>query len=343
MVKVAVLGAAGGIGQPLSLLLKLSPFVSELSLYDIRGSKGVAADLSHINSRATVRGYQPEDPANESELKAALTGTELVIIPAGVPRKPGMTRADLFKINAGIVKGLVGGVAKYSPQAIVLIISNPVNSTVPIAAETLKQFGKFNPEKLFGITTLDLVRAETFLGEVLRIPPADVKGKISVIGGHSGDTIIPLIQSTGLGKEVARLSEEQYEKYIKRVQFGGDEVVNAKQGAGSATLSMAFAGYRFAEVVLKSLTGIPTSSEGIPEAAFVYLPGINGGEEIKSATGVDYFAAPIQFGRRGKVNKIVNPFESLSSNEKKLLQTALKGLGPSIKNGIQFVKGAPKL
>ena len=88
---------------------------------------------------------------------------DLVIIPAGIPRKPGMTRDDLFKINAGIVQTLCEGVAKYCPHAIVNLISNPVNSTVPIAAEVLKKAGTYDPKRLLGVTTLDVVRANTFV------------------------------------------------------------------------------------------------------------------------------------------------------------------------------------
>ncbi|KAJ1547273.1 malate DEHYDROGENASE, NAD-dependent, partial [Cladochytrium tenue] len=97
MVKVAVLGAAGGIGQPLSLLLKANPLVSHLSLYDIVNTPGVAADLSHINTPSKVTGHKGPE-----QLAEALTGASIVVIPAGVPRKPGMTRDDLFNINAGI-------------------------------------------------------------------------------------------------------------------------------------------------------------------------------------------------------------------------------------------------
>jgi len=86
-----------------------------------------------------------------------------VIIPAGVPRKPGMTRDDLFKINAGIVRTLCEGVAKCCPNAIVNLISNPVNSTVPIAAEVFKKAGTYDPKRLLGVTMLDVVRANTFV------------------------------------------------------------------------------------------------------------------------------------------------------------------------------------
>lgn len=159
--KVAVLGAAGGIGQPLSLLLKLSPNVTELACYDIVGTPGVAADLSHIPSIASVTGNVPSSgtwpPSHDTGLEAALTGADIVVIPAGVPRKPGMTRDDLFNTNAGIVKALVEGCAKFCPGAILAIISNPVNSTVPIAAEILKKHGVYDPKKLCGVTTLDVM------------------------------------------------------------------------------------------------------------------------------------------------------------------------------------------
>lgn len=88
---------------------------------------------------------------------------DLVIIPAGVPRKPGMTRDDLFNINAGIVRTLCEGIAKCCPNAVVNLISNPVNSTVPIAAEVFKKAGTFDPKRLLGVTMLDVVRANTFV------------------------------------------------------------------------------------------------------------------------------------------------------------------------------------
>lgn len=105
---MAVLGAAGGIGQPLSLLLKMNPLVGRLALYDIVNTPGVAADIGHINTPASVQGYKgPES------LQAALTDAQVVVIPAGVPRKPGMTRDDLFNTNAGIARTLAEACAKY--------------------------------------------------------------------------------------------------------------------------------------------------------------------------------------------------------------------------------------
>ncbi|KAL6449852.1 MDH1 Malate dehydrogenase [Candida maltosa Xu316] len=333
MVKVTVAGAAGGIGQPLSLLLKLNPNVTELALFDIVNAKGVAADLSHINTPAVVKGYQPKD-------KSALTGTDLVIIPAGVPRKPGMTRADLFNINASIIRDLVANIGRVAPNAAILIISNPVNATVPIAAEVLKKLGVFNPKKLFGVTTLDSVRAETFLGDLTNTDPTKLKGKISVIGGHSGDTIVPLIHyDTGVGL----LKDSEYGDFVHRVQFGGDEVVKAKNGAGSATLSMAYAGYRFAEYVISTVTGGATPAGRVPDSSYIYLPGIPGGKEFseKYLDGVDFFSVPVVISQ-GEIKSFINPFEQLTvtDQEKKLVEVALKGLKGSITQGTEFVTGS---
>ena len=96
-----------GIGQPLSMLLKLNPAVTKLNLYDIVHTPGVAADLSHIETKAATTGYVGAD-----QLEASLVGAEIVVIPAGVPRKPGMTRDDLFNTNASIVATIAAAAAK---------------------------------------------------------------------------------------------------------------------------------------------------------------------------------------------------------------------------------------
>merc|ERR1712036_140072 len=124
------------------------------------GTPGVAADLSHCDTKSTSTGFVGND-----QLKDSLVGAEIVVIPAGVPRKPGMTRDDLFNTNAGIVQGLAEAAAKHCPNAALCIISNPVNSTVPICAETFKKAGVYNPQKLFGVTTLDVIRANTFVAD----------------------------------------------------------------------------------------------------------------------------------------------------------------------------------
>ncbi|KAL1305425.1 hypothetical protein AAFC00_002310 [Neodothiora populina] len=313
--KVAVLGAGGGIGQPLSLLLKLNPRVTELALYDIKGAPGVAADVSHVNTKSVVKGYEQADVAS------CLKGAEIVLIPAGVPRKPGMTRDDLFNTNASIVRDLAKAAAENCPNANILIIANPVNSTVPITAEVFKSKGVYDPKRLFGVTTLDIVRASRFISQLKGTDPANEN--ITVIGGHSGATIVPLLSQAGYN-----LEGEERDAYIKRVQFGGDEVVQAKGGAGSATLSMAMAGARFAESLLKAAQG----EKGVVECTFVDSP-------LFKDQGIDFFSSQVELGPNG-VEKI-HPVGKVTEYEQKLLDACLKDLKGNITKGVKFVQENP--
>ncbi|RPD52860.1 malate dehydrogenase [Lentinus tigrinus ALCF2SS1-7] len=312
--KVAVLGAGGGIGQPLSLLLKLNPHVTELSLYDIRGAPGVAADVSHIDTKSEVHGY----PADK--LDQALEGADVVVIPAGVPRKPGMTRDDLFNTNASIVRDLAGAIARVSPKAKVLVISNPVNSTVPIVSAVFEKAGVYDPAHIFGVTSLDVVRAQRFLAGIAGVDPKDVS--VTVVGGHSGATIVPLLSQTPYGKGV---TGEVYKKLIHRIQFGGDEVVKAKDGAGSATLSMAYAGARFTGHLLRAIAG----EKGVVTPTFVKSP-------LFADQGIDFFSSNVELGPNG-VEKIL-PLGQLSKEEEELLAACLPDLKKNIEKGKKFVQ-----
>merc|ERR1711862_218246 len=242
---VAVMGASGGIGQPLSMLLKLNPAVTKLNLYDIVHTPGVAADLSHIETKAKVTGF-----VGAEQLEASLEGAEIVVIPAGVPRKPGMTRDDLFNTNASIVATIAAASAKVCPKAMIAIISNPVNSTVPIASEMFKKAGCYNPNTIFGVTTLDVVRSNEFIGSLKGIDPADVN--CPVVGGHAGITIMPLISQC---TPAVDFEPDTLKALTERIQDAGTEVVKAKAGAGSATLSMAYAAARFTDSILQAQAG----------------------------------------------------------------------------------------
>ncbi|KAL8710489.1 MAG: hypothetical protein Q9220_004921 [cf. Caloplaca sp. 1 TL-2023] len=239
-----------------------------------------------------------------------------------------MTRDDLFNINAGIVRDLITGIAETCPKAFILVISNPVNSTVPIAAEVMKKAGVFDPKRLFGVTTLDVVRAETFVQEITGEKDPS-KTIIPVIGGHSGETIVPLFSQA---KPAVKIPAGKLGPLVKRVQFGGDEVVEAKGGAGSATLSMAYAGYRFTESVIKAVNG----QKGIVEPTYVYLPGISGGDAIVKDTGLDFFSVPIELGPSG-AEAARNVLPSVSSEEKQLLEACKIGLKGSIDKGVEFI------
>lgn len=317
--KVSVLGAGGGIGQPLSLLLKLNHKVTDLALYDLRGAPGVAADVSHVPTNSVVKGYSPE---NEG-LAQALKGADVVVIPAGVPRKPGMTRDDLFNTNASIVRDLAAAAAEHSPNAALLIISNPVNSTVPIVAEVLQKKGVYNPKKLFGVTTLDILRASRFISEVAGTNPT--QEKVNVVGGHSGVTIVPLISQT----THKSLPKDKLDALINRIQFGGDEVVKAKNGAGSATLSMAQAGARFAASVLNGLAG----EADVVENSYVENP-------VFAKEGVKFFSTPVTLGPEG-----IKEYHSIGETtdaEDELIAAAKETLKKNIEKGVNFVAQTSK-
>lgn len=305
------MGASGGIGQPLSLLLKQSPLISELSLFDIVNTPGVAADLSHMDTKAKVKGY-----TGTNELKESVKGAQVVIIPAGVPRKPGMTRDDLFNTNASIVRDLVQAVAEMSPKALIAIISNPVNSTVPIAAEVLQKAGVYDPKRLFGVTTLDIVRSNAFIAEAKGLDPQ--KTNVPVIGGHSGITIIPLISQC---KPSVSFPEDQVKALTLRIQEAGTEVVKAKAGTGSATLSMAYAGARFGLSLVRALNG----EQGVIECAYVR----------SDVTAAKYFSTPLVLGKGG-VEKNLG-LGTLNSFEKKLLDEAIPELKKNIQKGEDFI------
>ncbi len=308
--KVVVLGAAGGIGQALGLLLKTQlPNGTELSLYDIAPvTPGVAADLSHIPTSVKVSGFAGEDPS------PALVNADIVLISAGVARKPGMDRSDLFNINAGIVKNLVSVCADTCPKALIGIITNPVNTTVAIAADVLKKKGVYDPARLFGITTLDIIRSSTFVAEVNGVNPEDVS--VPVIGGHSGITILPLLSQSGFDFDEASASA-----MTSRIQNAGTEVVEAKAGGGSATLSMGQAAAKFGLSLVRALNG----EEGVIE--FTYVEG--------SGDRARFFAQPVLLGKNG-VEKILD-FGDLSAFEEKTLNAALETLRSDIKIGEEFV------
>merc|ERR1711976_540566 len=178
-----------------------------------------------------------------------LKDCSLVLVPAGMPRKPGQTRDDLFKINANIAKEVVEACAKHCPNAVLALIVNPVNSVVPAMAELYKKKG-LDPAKIVGVTPLDCVRANKFVHEITGDPIDGIN--IPVVCGHAGATILPLFSQDAAGKKIPA---DKLADLAKRVQDAGTEVVNAKNGKGSATLSMAYAGARFGSAILRGLAG----------------------------------------------------------------------------------------
>merc|ERR1712216_1122013 len=176
------------------------------------------------------------------------------------------------------------------PNAVLGLIVNPVNSVVPAMCELWKKAG-LDPRKIVGITTLDVVRANKFVQEITGKPAC-----IPVIGGHAGKTILPLFSQD---PESAKIDASRIPELDTRVQDAGTEVVKAKNGKGSATLSMAYSGARLARAILSGLAGVPTT-----ECAYV---------ESSVCPGLPYFSSKVVFGKGGVQD--VLPMGNLSAHE----------------------------
>ncbi|CAG2057795.1 unnamed protein product, partial [Timema podura] len=310
---VAVCGASGGIGQPLSLLLKQCPLVQKLSLYDIVNTPGVAADLSHIDSPAQVKAYngpnelrllavqevavlgpyarnrQSECFVDTSVGYLGIDDEAIVSFDEHLNTEEGVEKAaDLVQRDTADQEddGMNIDEENSSEQTVEDLKINTyseavcaVNSTVPIASEVLQKAGVYDPNKIFGVSTLDIVRANTFVAEAKGLDPTTVN--IPVIGGHSGVTIIPLISQA---KPTVSFPQDQLKALTERIQEAGTEVVKAKAGAGSATLSMAYAGARFTISLCKALR----KESNIVECAYVR----------SNVTEAKYFSTPLLLGVR---------------------------------------------
>merc|ERR1712241_1455987 len=156
-------------------------------------------------------------------------------------------------------------------------IVNPVNSVVPAMAELYKKKG-LDSKKIVGVTTLDVVRANKFVAEMTGSDPENVE--IPVVGGHAGVTILPLFSQDAQGRKISAADIPTIDKHV---QDAGTDVVNAKNGKGSATLSMAYAGARLGKAVLAGLNGTPTT-----ECAYV---------ESNVMPGLPYFTSKVTLAR----------------------------------------------
>lgn len=236
------------------------------------------------------------------------------------------------------MRDLASAIGRVAPTAHVLVISNPVNSTVPIVASTLAKAGVYDPRRVFGVTTLDVVRAARFCASIAGVQPHEMP--VTVVGGHSGTTIVPLISQSPHGHAI---KGEAYAKVVHRIQFGGDEVVQAKDGAGSATLSMAYAGAKFTNALLRALSG----EKGVVTPTFVDSP-------LYKSQGIDFFASNVELGvsvmflrarrwtdeRVEQVNGVerIHSLGEMTEEEKKLLEACLPELKKNIEKGRAFVE-----
>ncbi|CAI4431785.1 CPA_1a_G0016920.mRNA.1.CDS.1 [Saccharomyces cerevisiae] len=350
IMKISVIGAAGGIGQCLSLLLMSqltgslldgSQFPSKrihFALYDINvdAINGLVADLSHINTPVTVSGYSP---CEKDSLKKCLSNCHLVIIVAGIPRKLGMTREDLLETNVEIMSHCANSIAEFCDlsKVFILVISNPINILVPVLVEQLSRFSEGKHfdirRRVFGITNLDSVRSSAFLHKLMvdthKLVRPNMMPTVPVIGGHSGTTILPLFS---LASPSVSLSTNETKCLVHHVQYGGDEIVKAKKGMGSATMSMAHAAKEIVFDFIELLIGTKNIIEGtyyvslIDDSGEPLFP--SAAKLLRLIDNCPYFAIPCSISREEGTNsvdyKII--YEMDSYEHENMLPDCLSGL-----------------
>lgn len=236
--------------------------------------QGKALDLAQA---APIEGYDVRITGTQNyELTA---DSDVVIITAGSPRKPGMSRDDLIQINTKVVKAVTTEVVKYSPNCVLMVISNPLDAMVFVAAET----SKFPKNRVLGMAgVLDTARYRTFLAEALNCSVRDVFA--FVLGGH-GDTMVPLLRYTTMaGIPVTKLlPKEQLEKIIQRTRDGGAEIVSLLK-TGSAFYAPAAAAVEMADSILYDKKRV------LP--CCVHLNGQYGMKDV-------YLGVPVKLGANG--------------------------------------------
>merc|ERR1712039_938396 len=180
-----------------------------------------------------------------------------------------------------------------------------------------KEKGVYNPKKLFGVTTLDVCRARTFVGEAGGNPAT--KTNVPVVGGHAGTTIVPLLSQA---TPAVQFDDATRDALTHRIMFGGDEVVKAKAGGGSATLSMAFTGAEFADRVMAGLAG----EQGVTECTFVE----------STVTDAKFFASPVTLGKEGV--ETVHGYGTVTPYEEKLIADMMPDLIAQAEKGIKWAQ-----
>jgi malate dehydrogenase len=237
--KVTVVGA-GNVGATCAQELARRDY-ADVVLVDIKPNfpQGKALD---INQAASVLGYEPNMVGSNGYEETS--GSDVVVITAGLPRKPGMSRDDLVKTNAGIVRSVAEQIARVAPKSILVVVSNPLDVMCYVA---MKASG-FPRERVLGMAgVLDTARYRTFLAQELDVSVEDIQAM--VLGGH-GDTMVPLVSYTTVsGIPVSQLMDEaKLEAIVTRTRNGGAEIVSFLK-TGSAYYAPSAAAVQMVEAI----------------------------------------------------------------------------------------------
>ena len=294
MSKISLIGA-GQIGGTLAHLIGLKELVDEVVLFDVASgvAKGKGLDIAQSSS---IDGFNVKFSGTDNYEN--IKGSDVIIITAGVPRKPGMSRDDLLGINLKIIKQVAEGIKKTSPNAFVICITNPLD----VIVMALQKYSGLPKNKVVGMAgILDSSRFIYFLSQEFKIPVQKIKS--FVLGGH-GDSMVAMLGSTLIdGKAITdlvkegKIKQERLNEIIERTKKGGAEIVKYLE-KGSAFYAPAAAGVEMAESFLKDL------KKQLPCAA--YLNGEYGTKDL-------YAGVPVIIGSSG-VEKVVEI--KLSNQEK---------------------------
>lgn len=297
--KVTVVGA-GNVGATCADVIAQKELVNELVLLDIKENfaEGKALDIWQT---APVNLYDTRITGSTNDYSKT-ANSDVVVITSGLPRKPGMSRDDLISTNAGIVKHVTENILKYSPNAIIIIVSNPLDVMTYCAYLT----AKIDPKRVFGMAgILDTARYRAFLAEELNCSPKDIQAVL--MGGH-GDTMVPLPRYTTVaGIPVTELiAKEKLEEIIERTKKGGGEIVNLL--GTSAWYAPGASAAQMVEAIVRDQKRI------FPVCA--WLQGEYGLKDI-------YLGVPVKLGKNG-IEQIIEL--KLNDEEKKLLNDSAKSV-----------------
>jgi len=299
MNKITVIGA-GNVGATCANVIAHKDLAKEVVLVDIKEgvAEGKALDIWQASS---INNFNTR-PVGSTNDYLKTKGSGVVVITSGLPRKPGMSRDDLIKTNAVIVKDVTEKVIKYSPEAILIVVSNPLD--VMTYAAYLAANKPHN--KVFGMAgTLDTGRYKAFLSEALDVSPKDIHAML--LGGH-GDTMVPLPRYTSVnGIPVTELlHKDVIDKIVERTRKGGGELVNLM--GTSAWYAPGAAAAQMVEAIVDDQKRV------FPVCA--YLSGEYGLKDI-------YLGVPVKLGRHG-VEEVIEI--GLNKDEKKLLLDSAKSV-----------------
>lgn len=300
--KVTVVGAGGNVGSTVALSVAQKDFAKEVVMVDIVQERD---GEKFYPSKGRALDQWESSPIDRFDTKLTGTvdykdtaGSDVCVITAGVPRKPGMSRDDLLETNANIVQSVVKQLVEHSPDTILIIVSNPLDVMAQVALET----SGFESNRVMGMAgILDTARYRSFLAEELEISPKDIQALL--LGGH-GDTMVPLPRFTTIGGMPVTqfIDEDRLQEIVERTKGGGGELVNLMGISGWYAPGAAAA--QMVEAIMLDQNRI------FPVAA--HLNGEYGQDDL-------FLGVPVKLGKGG-IKQIIEV--DLNDEEQQLLDTS---------------------